>query len=179
MRLEYANDPDMEIHTRDVQLATEHYRPRGLAAKAGAGFQIYARRGEADRLRRVRDERELHTVIFSLSTFLNPVSPTLAASATPKTRLAFSTSWPHTPGTSPCASFCNSREPKAGTRAWLSPKNSLPRATPQPAPFSAMVSCTTYSLASCTGPSAGKIFATAVPIPSNTFAHGSLSWTSS
>jgi len=66
MRLEYANDPDMEIHTRDVELATEHYRPRGLAAKAGAGFQIYARRGEADRLRRIRDERELNTVIFSL-----------------------------------------------------------------------------------------------------------------
>src|SRR5712664_3803945 len=66
MRLEYANDPDMEIHTRDVELATEHYRPRGLAAKARAGFQIYARRGEADRLRRIRDERELNAVIFSL-----------------------------------------------------------------------------------------------------------------
>src|SRR6202140_5068065 len=66
MRLEYANDPDMEIYTRDVELATEHYRPRGLAAKARAGFQIYARRGEADRLRRIRDERELNTVIFSL-----------------------------------------------------------------------------------------------------------------
>jgi hypothetical protein len=66
MRLEYANDPDMEIHTRDMELATEHYRPRGLAAKARAGFQIYARRGEADRLRRIRDERELNTVIFSL-----------------------------------------------------------------------------------------------------------------
>ncbi|PYT22135.1 MAG: hypothetical protein DMG58_30715, partial [Acidobacteria bacterium] len=66
MRLEYANDPDMEIHTRDVELATEHYRPRGLAAKASAGFQIYARRGEADHLRRIRDERELNTVIFSL-----------------------------------------------------------------------------------------------------------------
>ena len=26
MRLEYANDPDMEIHARDVELATEHYR---------------------------------------------------------------------------------------------------------------------------------------------------------
>jgi len=66
MRLEYANDPDMDIHTRDVELATEHYRPRGLAAKARAGFQIYARRGEADRLRRIRDERHLSTVIFSL-----------------------------------------------------------------------------------------------------------------
>ena len=66
MRFEYANDPDMEIYTRDVELATEHYRPSGLAAKARAGFQIYARRGEADRLRRIRDERELNTVIFSL-----------------------------------------------------------------------------------------------------------------
>jgi hypothetical protein len=66
MRLEYANDPDMEIHTRDVELATEHYRPRGLAAKARAGFQIYARRGEADRLRRIRDQLELSAVIFSL-----------------------------------------------------------------------------------------------------------------
>ncbi len=54
MRLEYANDPDMEIHRLDLELATEHYRPKGLAAKARAGFRIYARRGETDRLRRVR-----------------------------------------------------------------------------------------------------------------------------
>jgi hypothetical protein len=66
MRLEYTNDPDMEIHRRDVELATEHYRPRGLAAKARAGFQIYARRGEADRVRRIRDEHELSAMIFSL-----------------------------------------------------------------------------------------------------------------
>ena len=66
MRLEYANDPDMDIQRRDVELATEHYRPSGLAAKARAGFQIYARRGEADRVRRIRDEHELSTVIFSL-----------------------------------------------------------------------------------------------------------------
>lgn len=66
MRLECANDPDVETYTRDVELATEHYRPRGLAAKARAGFQIYARHGEAARLRRIRDERELNTVIFSL-----------------------------------------------------------------------------------------------------------------
>jgi hypothetical protein len=62
MSLEYANDPDMEIHRRDVELATEHYRPRGVAV----GFQIYARRGEVDRVRRIRDEHELSTVIFSL-----------------------------------------------------------------------------------------------------------------
>jgi hypothetical protein len=56
----------MDIQSRDVELATEHYRPRGLAAKARAGFQIYARRGEADGVRRIRDEHELSTVIFSL-----------------------------------------------------------------------------------------------------------------
>ena len=66
MRLEYANDPDMDIQRRDVELATEHYRPSGMAAKARAGFQIYARRGEADRVRRIRDEHELSIVIFSL-----------------------------------------------------------------------------------------------------------------
>jgi len=66
MRLEYANDPDMDIRTLDVELATEHYRSHGLAAKARAGFQIYARRGETDRLRRIRDERELSAAIFSL-----------------------------------------------------------------------------------------------------------------
>jgi hypothetical protein len=66
MRLEYVNDPDMDIQRRDVELATEHYRPSGLAAKARAGFQIYARRGEADRVRRIRDEHELSAVIFSL-----------------------------------------------------------------------------------------------------------------
>jgi hypothetical protein len=41
------------------------------------------------------------------------------------------------------------------------------------------LSCTTYSPASCTAPSAGKTFATAVLILSNTFARGSLPWTSS
>ena len=66
MRLEYASDPDMEIHRLDLELATEHYRPKGLAAKARAGFRIYARRGETDRLRRVRDEHELSAAIFRL-----------------------------------------------------------------------------------------------------------------
>ena len=66
LRLEHANDPDMDIHRLDLELATEHYRPRGLAAKARAGFQIYARRGETDPLRRIRDERELSAAIFSL-----------------------------------------------------------------------------------------------------------------
>ncbi len=55
-----------EIQRRDLELATDHYRPRGLAQKARAGFQIYARRGDTDRLRRIRDDRELSAAIFSL-----------------------------------------------------------------------------------------------------------------
>jgi len=65
MRIEYVQD-DMMIQRRDLELATDHYRPRGLAAKARAGFQIYARRADVDRLRRIRDDRELSAAIFSL-----------------------------------------------------------------------------------------------------------------
>ena len=39
---------------------------RRLSEKARAGFQLYARRGETDRLRRIRDDRELSAAIFSL-----------------------------------------------------------------------------------------------------------------
>ncbi len=65
VRIEYVQD-DMMIQRRDLELATDHYRPRGLAAKARAGFQIYARRADVDRLRRIRDDRELSAAIFSL-----------------------------------------------------------------------------------------------------------------
>jgi len=65
MRIEYVQD-DMMIQRRDLELATDHYRPRGLAAKAHAGFQIYARHADVDRLRRIRDDRELSAAIFSL-----------------------------------------------------------------------------------------------------------------
>jgi hypothetical protein len=65
LRLEYANDFDMEIQRRDAELSTD-YRPRGLAAKARAVFQVYARRGETDSMRRIRDELELSTMIFRL-----------------------------------------------------------------------------------------------------------------
>jgi hypothetical protein len=64
LRIEYANENENEIHRRDVELATDHYRPSGLSQKARAGFQIYARHGETDRLRRIRDERELSAVIL-------------------------------------------------------------------------------------------------------------------
>lgn len=66
LRIEYVNENDYEIQRRDLELATEHYRPRGLSEKARAGFEFYARRGETDRLRRIRDDRELSAAIFSL-----------------------------------------------------------------------------------------------------------------
>ena len=66
LRVEYVRENDSEIRRCDLELATDHYRPRGLAQKARAGFQIYARRGETDRLRRIRDDRELSAAIFSL-----------------------------------------------------------------------------------------------------------------
>ena len=66
LRVEYLCENDSEIQRRDLELATDHYRPRGLAQKARAGFQIYARRGNTDRLRRIRDDRELSAAIFGL-----------------------------------------------------------------------------------------------------------------
>ena len=57
LRIEYLREEGGEVQRRDLELATDHYRPRGLAQKARAGFQIYARRGETDRLRRIRDDR--------------------------------------------------------------------------------------------------------------------------
>lgn len=44
LRIEYANENDWEIQRRDLELATEHYRPRGLSEKARAGFELYTRR---------------------------------------------------------------------------------------------------------------------------------------
>lgn len=66
LRIEYVNENDNMIQRRDLELATEHYRPRGLSEKARAGFELYARRDETDRLRRIRDDRELSAAIFSL-----------------------------------------------------------------------------------------------------------------
>jgi hypothetical protein len=66
LRVEYVRENDNEIQRRDLELATDHYRPQGLSEKAKAGFQIYAKPGETDRLRRIRDDRELTTAILSL-----------------------------------------------------------------------------------------------------------------
>jgi hypothetical protein len=65
LRIEYA-DQEMLAQHRDLELATDHYRPRGLAEKAHAGFQIYARSGETDRLRRIRDDLELSAANYRL-----------------------------------------------------------------------------------------------------------------
>ena len=64
LRVEYVKENHNEIQRRDLELATGHYRPRRPAQKARAGFQIYARHGGTDRLRRIRDDRELSAVIL-------------------------------------------------------------------------------------------------------------------
>ena len=65
MRVEY-DTADMEHRHVDLELATRSYRPRALAEKAKAGFSLYARRDDAQRLRRVMDEREITAEILSL-----------------------------------------------------------------------------------------------------------------
>lgn len=65
LRIEYET-PEGDMGRVDLELVTEHYRPRQLAEKARAGFSLYAPRSEADRLRRVLDQRELTAEILSL-----------------------------------------------------------------------------------------------------------------
>lgn len=65
LRIEYET-PEGEMGRVDLELATEHYRPRQLAEKARAGFSLYASRSEADRLRRVLDQRDLTAEILTL-----------------------------------------------------------------------------------------------------------------
>ena len=65
MRIEY-EQPNGEMARVDLELVTEHYRGRSVADKVLAGFFLYASRGEADRLRRVLDQKELTAEILSL-----------------------------------------------------------------------------------------------------------------
>lgn len=65
LRIEY-EIADLELRHKDLELATHHYRPRGLAEKAKAGFSLYSRPEDASRLRRVLDDRDLTTGILSL-----------------------------------------------------------------------------------------------------------------
>jgi hypothetical protein len=66
LRIEYVNENDGQLQRRDLELATDHYRPRGLSEKARAGFQVYARPEDTNRLRRIRDREELMTTIFRM-----------------------------------------------------------------------------------------------------------------
>jgi hypothetical protein len=65
VRIEYENR-DGEKARVDLELATGHYRGRHLADKVRAGFAIYAFGGEASKLRRILDQRELTTEILLL-----------------------------------------------------------------------------------------------------------------
>jgi hypothetical protein len=50
----------------NLELATKHYRPGQLQAKAQAGFMLYAAAQDSDRLRRVLNDREITAEILSL-----------------------------------------------------------------------------------------------------------------
>ena len=65
LRIEYET-PELELRQVDLELATRDYRPRAMAAKAAAGFSLYARSEDAPRLRRVLDEREITAGILTL-----------------------------------------------------------------------------------------------------------------
>lgn len=65
LRIEYETR-DGETARVNLELVTEHYRGRHVAEKVHAGFSLYTPRGEADRLRRVLDQRELTAEILSL-----------------------------------------------------------------------------------------------------------------
>lgn len=65
LRIEYENDAH-EMERIDLELATREYRSQGLATKARAGFRLYARHQDVDRLRRVMDQQEITTRIFAL-----------------------------------------------------------------------------------------------------------------
>ena len=65
MRIEYQT-AELELRRVDLELATRHYRPRGVAEKAKAGFSLYSHREDASRLRRILDGQELAARILLL-----------------------------------------------------------------------------------------------------------------
>ena len=65
LRIEYETGQG-ELGRVDLELATRHYRPRGLAGKAKAGFALYSRPEDATRLRRILDDRNLTAGILAL-----------------------------------------------------------------------------------------------------------------
>lgn len=65
LRIEYQTT-ELEQRRIDLELATHHYRPRGIAEKTKAGFSLYTPREDAPRLRRILDGQELTARIFAL-----------------------------------------------------------------------------------------------------------------
>jgi hypothetical protein len=65
IRIEYET-ADLELRHKDLELATLHYRPQGLAEKAKAGFAIYSHSEDAPRLRRVLDNHDITGRILAL-----------------------------------------------------------------------------------------------------------------
>jgi DNA-binding PadR family transcriptional regulator len=65
IRIEYET-ADLELRHKDLELATQHYRPQGLAEKAKAGFAIYSHSEDAPRLRRVLDNHDITGRILAL-----------------------------------------------------------------------------------------------------------------
>jgi hypothetical protein len=59
-------DDSREVHRLDLEVATRDYRPHGLGEKAKAGFHLFARPQDHDRLRRVLDSQEITARIFAL-----------------------------------------------------------------------------------------------------------------
>jgi len=65
LRIEYENAQG-ELDRVDAELATRHYRPQGLAAKARAAFSLYSHPEDSSRLRRILNEQDITTEILSL-----------------------------------------------------------------------------------------------------------------
>lgn len=65
LQIEYEN-AEGHLARVNLELATKHYRPAQLQAKAQAGFTLYASAEDSDRLRRVLNDREITAEILSL-----------------------------------------------------------------------------------------------------------------
>ena len=65
LRIEY-EDECRDLYRLDLEVATRDYRPQGLGEKAKAGFHVFARQQDHDRLRRVLDSQEISARIFAL-----------------------------------------------------------------------------------------------------------------
>ena len=65
LRIEY-EDECRDVHRLDLEVATRDYRPQGPGEKAKAGFHVFARQQDHDRLRRVLDSQQITARIFAL-----------------------------------------------------------------------------------------------------------------